>query len=83
MVHYSDLLRLALEKHEEAGLDRRAEIARTKFKLAEVLHDAGEIVEANKYRSDAGKLRLDITGKRPSETDTEEVYDELVAYFYR
>ncbi len=84
LLSLSDLLRLALDVHSKrAGVDVRPEIARTKFKLAQVLEDAGSHQEAHELRTDAQMLRKELKGRDPSEDDSEKDFDELVAYFYR
>jgi hypothetical protein len=48
-----------------------------------VLQDAGSHQEAHELRTDAQILRKELTEREPSESDCEEDFDVLVAYFYR
>lgn len=66
---------------EEAAV--RGEIARTRFKLALVLRDAGQKEESVKERVAAEGLRHKIVGQENRTDGTEEDYDRLIAYFYR
>ncbi|KAK9857762.1 hypothetical protein MYU51_019987 [Penicillium brevicompactum] len=77
-------LRLSLKVHmRKLGVDTRPEIARTKYQLSQVLHLVGEFQESDQLKAEAQDLRLQLTGNLPQESDSQEVYDELVAYFYR
>ncbi|EGE82161.1 hypothetical protein BDDG_05104 [Blastomyces dermatitidis ATCC 18188] len=79
-----DYLRLSLKIHtNKHAIDRRPEIARTKYQLAEVLRDVGQIEEGNRLKAEAQQLRLQLVGKLPGEDESQKAYDELVAYFYR
>ncbi|KAL2361130.1 hypothetical protein RJZ56_006002 [Blastomyces dermatitidis] len=72
-----------LREQGEYGMAIRPEIARTKYQLAEVLHDVGQIEEGNRLKAEAQQLRLQLVGKLPGEDESQKAYDELVAYFYR
>ncbi|KAK2592574.1 hypothetical protein QQS21_009719 [Conoideocrella luteorostrata] len=81
-----EYLRLSLNVHigkQSPSIDTRPEIARTKYQLAEVLHEHGKSEEGDKLKAEAQELRFQLTGKVPEEDDTLESYDELIAYFYR
>ncbi|PGH01896.1 hypothetical protein GX51_04949 [Blastomyces parvus] len=77
-------LRLSLKIHtDKHGIDTRPEIARTKYQLAQVLCDVGQIEKGNQLKAEAQELRFQLNGKKPGVDESEEAYDELVAYFYR
>ncbi|KLJ06111.1 hypothetical protein EMPG_10448 [Blastomyces silverae] len=79
-----DYLRLSLQIHtDKHGIDTRREIARTKYQLAQVLCDVGQIEQSNRLKAEAQQLRLQLVEKPPREHDSQEAYDKLVAYFYR
>lgn len=80
----SEYLRLALQVYtQKRGVDVQADIARTKYKLCQVLHEVGRIKEADKLKTEAQQLRFELEGKLAGEDEPEEAYDNLVAYFYR
>ncbi|EER38585.1 pfs domain-containing protein [Histoplasma capsulatum H143] len=79
-----EYLNVALKIHlQKSSIDTRPEIARTMFQLSQLLHDVGQIEEGGKLKAEAQKLRFQLAGKLPGEEESQEAYDELVAYFYR
>lgn len=70
---------------EKDGSDIKAHLARTQYKLAAVMKDAGQAEAAAAMKKEAQTLRHALTrkGLEGDDTETEEDYDELVAYFYR
>lgn len=64
-------------------VDTRLEIPRTKYQLSQVLQDTGETKEGDKLKAEAQQLRFQLAGKKPGEDESQEAYDELIAYFYR
>jgi len=66
-------------------VDVRAETARTKYKLAQVLRDAGQtgIEVWQRLKTEAQELRRELIGKEPDDEDNEASYEGLIAYFYR
>lgn len=81
----STLLELALDVYEKRSIDVRAEKARTKYKLAQVLKDANYMPRSRwqALEADAYRLREEITGMTSDTMVSETCFDELVAYFYR
>ncbi|KKZ66864.1 hypothetical protein EMCG_07470 [[Emmonsia] crescens] len=76
-------LRLSLMVHtHKHAIDTRPEIARTKYQLSEVLYHVGQIEEGGRLETEAQQLRFQLVGKSPGEDESQEAYDELVAYFY-
>lgn len=70
----------------ESGFDRKfrdGEVARSSFKLAEVLEELGEHEEAAKYRTQADGLRKTLTGIAYTPNPGENDYDELVSLWAR
>lgn len=43
----------------------------------------GESEEGDELKVKAQQLRFQLTGKEPGEDESQEAYDELIAYFYR
>ncbi|KAK1241228.1 hypothetical protein MKX08_001202 [Trichoderma sp. CBMAI-0020] len=79
-----EYLQLSLKVHtQKQSVDTRPEIARTKYQLSQVLHEFGETEEGDELKAEAQQLRLQLTGKKPGEDESQESYDELIAYFYR
>ncbi|KAH0558898.1 hypothetical protein GP486_004469 [Trichoglossum hirsutum] len=79
-----ELLQLTLKVHEEKErVDIRPELARTKYKLSQVLYDAGFQEESQAMKMSAQNLRKELVGKEPDKENVEGSYDTLVAYFYR
>lgn len=76
------LLRLALEAYKTGEVDVRREVARTSWKLAQLLSEVGFEEESQDLKLRAQELRRDILGQAWTEDDTEEAYNKLVAYFY-
>jgi hypothetical protein len=75
----------ALEVYE-SGSDRRfrdGEVARSSFKLAEVLGELGEVDEAGKYREKAQRLRQQLLGSTCSPVAVERDFDLLVSPWAR
>ncbi|KAF2685916.1 TPR-like protein, partial [Lentithecium fluviatile CBS 122367] len=80
----ADLLK-ALHVYQ-SGSDRQfrdGEVARTSFKLAEVLEELGDHSEAAKYRKQADELRRSRTGKAYTPNPSESDYEELVSLWAR
>ncbi|UKZ66307.1 uncharacterized protein TrAtP1_007482 [Trichoderma atroviride] len=79
-----EYLRLSLKVHtQKQSVATRPEIARTKYQLSQVLHEFGETKEGDELKAEAQQLRFQLTGKKPGEDESQEAYDELIAYFYR
>lgn len=68
---------------QKQSIDTRPEIARTKYQLSQVLHEFGETEEGDELKAEAQLLRFQLTGKKAGEDESQEAYDELIAYFYR
>ncbi|RVD81168.1 uncharacterized protein DFL_009043 [Arthrobotrys flagrans] len=79
-----DLINLALDTYnKKTPTTVRGEIARAKRMLARVQEDAGLVEAAKQNKREAEELKFSITGKVIGEEETEQDYDNLVAYFYR
>ncbi|KAK3377123.1 P-loop containing nucleoside triphosphate hydrolase protein [Lasiosphaeria ovina] len=78
------ILRLILKTYNSLSPRPQPEIARTKFKLSQVLEDLG--VPQSQYdplRQEASELLAGILEREITEQDGEEEYDSCIAYFLR
>lgn len=66
-------------------VDVRAEKARTKYKLAQVLKEIDPDASGNwqQLKSEAQVIRQELVGKQAEEDDNEESYETLITYFLR
>lgn len=78
---YSNLLRLALKAYDDAkAVDARAEIAQTKYKLAQVLKDADQHANSDwqELKMEAQILRQELVGKHPEDDDMRSLMKNLL-----